>query len=86
MDMPRTELTKALVRDGLRRAAAGTAKRHGIGDGASAGESAHLRQSAARGGGIEQPMGIKLVWANATAIRKSAGKHAPFRMIEGGKR
>lgn len=56
------EVTDALVswcdRKGLRGETAGTVDPHGIGDGASAGKSAQLRQSADQGGG-NQPMGKK---------------------------
>ena len=55
----------------------GAGKLHGIGDGESAGKSAHLRQSADREGS-NQPMSMR-----QGTIRRT---HVPFLMlIEGGK-
>ncbi len=78
MDTTRSELTRALVRDGLRRSAAGTARSHTDEmDGRS--QIGAARQSAAAGEGNS---GVRLVWSQATTIdRRTAKMRRPMPVL-----
>lgn len=78
MDTYRNELVRQLVRDGLQRTAAGTAKR-GNKKAAGSNGSAVPQLTANQGG--HWPMGIRLVANNATFSRSRAGARPQLKIV-----
>lgn len=89
MDYPRSDLTKRLVRDGMRGNGVGAPKLHGMKERGAASDGAHSQVTDCPEGGLNNPNGrsggdkrpIRLAWVNPTATRKGASGAAPLLVI-----